>query len=183
MYAENLQKSKEYSEILLENEIKDCLNSGKIWVEGQEIEPPENKTKDPTTTTILAAIPLEPIMIIEPEIEKKEENDGKEPKNEEKMEIIQEDQKTNIEEKKQEKTESLAVEETTKISEQGVLLYSEGRLIGRAENMLFGNFADFNRKWKHKGIIFDAFGALELKEFLKMNLFKTVIKLYSLGIF
>ena len=183
LYAENLQKSKEYSEILLENEIKDCLNSGKIWVEGQEIEPPENKTKDPTTTTILAAIPLEPIMIIEPEIEKKEENDGKEPKNEEKMEIIQEDQKTNIEEKKQEKTESLAVEETTKISEQGVLLYSEGRLIGRAENMLFGNFADFNRKWKHKGIIFDAFGALELKEFLKMNLFKTVIKLYSLGIF
>ena len=122
-------------------------------------------------------------MILEPEIDKKEENDNKEPTKEEKMELSQEDKKI-INEEKLEKNENIdIVEETIKISEQGVLLYSEGRLIGRAENMNFGDFANFNRKWKNKGIIFEAFGALELKEFLKMNLFKTVIKLYCLGDF
>lgn len=75
--------------------------------------------------------------------------------------------------KEQNPIQEIRVSELPEIGLQGILVYSEGRLIGRGEEEGFGDFWGFERRFEKEGG-FKIQGVLELKEFLQTNVFRTV---------
>jgi len=178
-YKENLEKNKGLANVDLSAEIQDCLKVSKVFVDKELIVPPKPKAeieiKEPTTISTVATIlpttiempiiiPNEPIII-------EGENMAKEEIEEKKEEVV-------VEEIKQQEEKVETITEEIKQLEQGILLYADGRLFGRVENLEFGNFDYFDKKWKKKKSatsgVFQFIGALDVKDFLTINLLKTV---------
>lgn len=70
---------------------------------------------------------------------------------------------------------------------QGVLMYYDGKLIGRGETEMFGSYFIHkimrkSLKYKNSDRLFNFVGVIELAKFLKPNIFKQV-KIYLLLLF
>lgn len=71
---------------------------------------------------------------------------------------------------------SIAQKGPAEITVQGILVYSEGRLVGRGEQEALGDFFAMESRFDKGG--FKLQGIIELKEFLHLNIFKTVYLIF-----
>ena len=170
-YADILDKDNSLINVVLTPEILECLRNGNVFFNT------EKKIKSPMKE-IINPISMEVPILIENQNtvindDKLLLNNVNESKIKEEIEFI-----PNLK-ISPEKTEKKRVD-------QGILLYSESRLVGRIETDNFGDFNYFEKKWakkKNSLNLFDFSGVIIIKDFLKMNVFKTVSIILNLIFF